>query len=93
MSATFGHAIVRRAAEMHRIPVAELIGPSRSRFFCEARFATMLALRRRGLSTTRIGRLLGNRDHSSVVHGCRRAEAISAAEPGYADIVGELFDV
>lgn len=89
---TFGHAIVRRAAEMHKLPVAELIGPSRNRYYAEARFAVMLALRQRGLSTTRIGYLLGDRDHSSVIHGCRRAKAMCDAEPGYADIVAELFD-
>ncbi len=85
-----GNAILKRAAEMHKLPVAELIGPCRSRYYVEARFAAMAALRNRGMSTTRIGRLLGNRDHSSVIHGCKRAAQMAAAEPGYADIIAEL---
>lgn len=91
MTPKFGYATIRRAAQMFNLPVSEIVGPSRPRYYCEARFAIMLALRRRGMSTLAIGRLL-NRDHSVVVHGLKRAAQIIANDPGYGLIVDELGD-
>ena len=51
-----------------------LRGPSRTKAIAEARHLAMYLLREDAqLSLKAIGRLLGNRDHSTVIHGCRKA--------------------
>lgn len=67
-----GREIIDRIAKLHDVEPVEVLGPSRLPELCEARRAIMRELRARGWSTPRIGRLL-NRDHSTVVHGLRRA--------------------
>lgn len=67
-----GVQILAHTARLYDVNVEDIVGPSRLRRICEARWATMRAMEARGLSTTRIGQLL-NRDHSTVVHGLRRA--------------------
>lgn len=67
-----GAQIIARIAALHDVDVEDITGPSRVRHVCEARWAVMRELRAAGKSTPRIGRLL-NRDHSTVVHGLRRA--------------------
>lgn len=51
----------------------QLTGPSRSRDITYARHITMYLLRQQH-PLAEIGRLLGNRDHSTVLSGCRRIE-------------------
>lgn len=66
-----GAQVMARVAALHNVTVEDIVGPSRSRQICEARWAAMRELRLSGKSTPWIGRLL-NRDHSTVVHGLRR---------------------
>ncbi|MBL9070431.1 MAG: hypothetical protein JNM03_10620 [Sphingopyxis sp.] len=67
-----GREIIARVAKLHDIEPEDITGSSRARLHCEARWQVMRELRAKGLSNPRIGRLL-NRDHSSVMHGLRRA--------------------
>lgn len=67
---TYVDTIAQVAAE-HHLTRADLTGPSRRRYICEARWKAMQRLRERGLSTPAIGRLL-NRHHTTVVDGLRR---------------------
>lgn len=67
-----GKQIIARMAILHDVEVDEIVGPSRMRHICEARWAVMREMRNRGLSLGRIGQLL-NRDHTTVMHGLRRA--------------------
>jgi chromosomal replication initiator protein len=67
------HAIIEGVADSFNISPASLAGPSRARPFAEARHIAMYLLREEAqLSLKQIGRLLGGRDHSTVIHGCRK---------------------
>ena len=67
-----GLEIISSIARDHGLTADDLTGPSRVPAVCVVRRCAMKALRAKGWSTPRIGRLL-NRDHSTVVHGLRRA--------------------
>lgn len=69
-------AIVRAAALVARIAPADLIGPSRLRPLVRPRQRAMLLARRirPDLSLPNLGRRLGGRDHTTVLHGAKRAE-------------------
>ena len=56
----------------------QLTGPSRSRDITYARHIAMYLLRPHH-PLAEIGRLLGNRDHSTVLSGCRRIEKEQAS--------------
>lgn len=66
--------IVRWAAVTHGITKAELIGSRRDNRFIEARFkAAWLLQKYRNMSLPVIGRILGGRDHTTILHATRRA--------------------
>lgn len=72
MTSLSGREIVARVAKLHDLSPEDITGPSRQPRCCEARRKVMQELQAKGWSTTQIGHLL-NRDHSSIVHGLRRA--------------------
>jgi chromosomal replication initiator protein len=66
-------ALVQGVAGYFNITTDALAGPSRAKTIAEARHFAMYLLREIGqLPLKQIGRLLGNRDHSTVIHGCRK---------------------
>ena len=67
-----GRQILERVARLHDVSIEDITGPSRLRHICMARWDAMRQMRDRKLTTTRIGELL-NRDHTTVMHGLRRA--------------------
>lgn len=74
--------ILREVAERHGISLAELRGPCRKRPFFEARSEAAYRLKMAGCSYPRIGRLLGNRDHTSAFHAVKKYAARNGlAEP------------
>lgn len=66
-----GIELVANVARLHGFTAADLMGPSRARPLCIARWRAMRQLRDRGRSYASIGRLF-NRDHSTVMHGLRQ---------------------
>jgi len=67
-------AIIQRVARYFNTSPEALTGPSRVKPIAEARHIAMYLLREDAqLSLKTIGHLLGNRDHSTVIHGCRKA--------------------
>lgn len=67
--------ILIEVAKASGTTVAELISPRRTRHISEARQAAMYRLSREtSMSIPQIGRRLGGRDHSSILHGIRRHE-------------------
>lgn len=82
--------IIRLAANVAGITVAEMMGPGRSTKFVQARFAVYLVSQERGLSTPEIGRRVGGRDHSSVLHGIARAKDMEKRDPEFARIMARL---
>jgi chromosomal replication initiator protein len=63
---------------------AVLSGPSRAKAIAEARHVAMYLLREDAqLPLKHIGHLLGNRDHSTVIHACRKIDAIATTVKGH----------
>ena len=68
-------------AEYFNLPAEALCGKSRAREIADARHITMYLLRENAHQrTTDIGRLLGGRDHSTVIHGLRKVESALAID-------------
>lgn len=64
------------------VSLGQLSGASRSREITYARHIAMYLLRHHGShALTEIGKLLGGRDHSTVLHACRRIERENASLP------------
>lgn len=81
--------VIEVAAQMTGVRVAEIVGPRRDRETAHLRFAVMLALHRRGVSLSAMGRRF-DRDHTSVMHAVARAREIAAGNPAYAEFVDAL---
>ncbi len=71
------------AAAWSKDTPAEVIGARKTTTLVRARWALMLALRDRGMSYSRIGHWLGGRDHSTVISGCRRGEALTEVDDDF----------
>jgi len=82
--------VITRAAAAFGVDCATLCGAGRTMHVAQARQAVMYALRRRGRTTTAIGRLLG-RDHQTVLYGARKAEERAIVDPRYARQLAELL--
>lgn len=72
--------ILKEVAFRHDLDVRDITGPSRRRAIVRARQEAMWEARQRTpLSLPEIGRRLGGRDHSTVLHGVRKhAERMGA---------------
>lgn len=69
-------SIVNEVCSARRVSVAEVMGPGRSRYLVDARHEIYYRLRKETvLSLPEIGRRLGGKDHTTVIHGIRRHEA------------------
>jgi chromosomal replication initiator protein len=69
----------------------DLKGASRERPVVAARCVAMwLARRLSGKSLQQIGKYFGGRDHSTVLHGCRRAEELVQEDPATRQAVCDL---
>jgi hypothetical protein len=77
--------ILDETAEIFRVPKMALIGAGRARRLALPRFAFYRAVRDTlGLSLPAIGRAMGGRDHTSVIHGLRRADEFLKRDPDFA---------
>lgn len=61
--------IAERVAAKHKLRVADLTGPERSRKYAWPRQEAMYEMQQIGRSTPQIGEFLGGRDHTTVLHG------------------------
>lgn len=76
--------IIAEVAHVFRVPEAALKGRSRSRRIVKPRFVCCyLGHRLTYLSYPQIGALLGNRDHSSIIHGKKDAEYHIGRDPEF----------
>ncbi len=67
--------IIFSTAEKYRVSVAEIKGARREKFIVKARHECCYRLSKElGYSLTQIGKILGDRDHTSVLSGIRRHE-------------------
>ena len=87
-------AVIKAVAEYFNLSPQDLRGKSRVREIADARHIAMYLLREDAqLPLKLIGRLLGNRDHSTVIHGCRKISTYVKTAKGHrqlADIQAQV---
>ena len=74
--------IQRKTAEFYKLDVKDFHSPQRARRVARPRQVAMyLARKLTTRSLPEIGRRFGGRDHTTVLHACRRIEALVAEDP------------
>jgi len=84
--------LLNKTSEVFDLSVTELAGNQRYKYLMPARFAMYKALRERAWSYPRIGKLFGGKDHSTIIHGVRRADYMIGKDADYAAKVKALMD-
>jgi chromosomal replication initiator protein len=83
--------IKREVAHFFRIPAAEMVSQRRARDVARPRQVAMyLAKHRTPKSLPNIGKLFGNRDHSTVIHAVRTVERLIGEDLSIAEAVRTL---
>ena len=83
--------LVELAAFHTGLTIELLLGGGRAARLARVRGAVVLVAREQGgLSLPAIGRALGGRDHSGIIHALRRAEERMAADPAFRLLVARL---
>ncbi len=84
-------AIVEAVASTYGVSVADIKGRSRTKQLALARQVTMYLLRANTtLSLKEIGRCLGNKDHTTVMHAIDKVEQLRALDPAFAHQLDQL---
>ena len=85
--------VTKQVAHYFRLKIADLTGPSRRQAPVRARgIAMYLARELTGASFQTIGRQFDRRDHTTVLHACRRTEELIQTEPEIKQAVEELIE-
>lgn len=68
-------SIIKIVASLYKIKASDLLGPCRRSTTCEARHIAMYAASSLfpAMSTAVLGRLFGNRDHTTILHARKKA--------------------
>jgi chromosomal replication initiator protein len=84
--------IQKTVAEYFKIRVADLLSKRRNRSIARPRqIAMALAKELTTHSLPEIGDAFGGRDHTTVLHGCRRVKALRETEPRVAEDYNNLL--
>ena len=88
-----GEEIIAVTAVAYGYTPGDLQGPSRKQRLVKARHMAMFLCRRHtDLSLPRIGRLLGGRDHTTVIHGIEKTKERMRSDPDLAGQVSKLSE-
>ncbi|MFO7905838.1 MAG: DnaA/Hda family protein [Pirellulaceae bacterium] len=83
--------ITALVAKFFSLTTRELRGPARKQHVIRARGVAMLLARHvTGQSLNAVGKYFGNRDHTTVLHACRRTEALKKTDPAIAKAWEEI---
>jgi chromosomal replication initiator protein len=83
--------IASHTARYYALAVADLRGPSRRQNIVLARAVAMFIARQlTNKSFGAVGKYFGGRDHTTVLHGCRKTEELIARDPTVRQSVQEL---
>lgn len=82
--------IIRHAVRVTRIPQEALIGQSRLMDYVWVRKAIVMVAREQGYSYPDIGRLMGKRHHTTIMHADRCAKKMVKDDDRFARLVEEL---
>lgn len=77
---TLALSVIVEACRIRRINPSDIMRRTRLRHIARTRFAIMWVLRQHGLTLMEIARMVGVKDHTSVIHGVREAERLMEAE-------------
>lgn len=84
--------IQKTVADYYRIPVTDLLSNSRLRTLSRPRqMAMTLTKELTDLSLHDIGEAFGGRDHTTVLHACRKVRELQRREPQFRDDYTNLF--
>jgi chromosomal replication initiator protein len=66
--------IIQQFADLHGLPVEKVIGPSRTKdvLLCRQQAIAAVIVQKPNLSYVRIGKLFGNRDHTTILNTARK---------------------
>lgn len=85
------HSIMRLVAKYFDVKTGELKGTTRQQRVVRARGVAMLLTRRlTNHSLQQVGRHFGDRDHTTVMHACRKTESLIESDPRIRQAVDEL---
>ena len=86
------HLIMQTVADYYSISVADIIRQTRRREITVPRQIAMYLTREMtNLSLPQIGQVFGNRDHTTVLHGCDKvAASVKDTASGMASVVGDI---
>jgi len=83
--------ILKTTADYFHLKIADLKSGKKIKTIAGPRQAVMyLARQMTGLSTTEIGQRLGGRDHSTVIHACKKVQRRMSYDRNYAGIITDL---
>lgn len=74
--------LLREAAYMFKTSQRDILGKDRFHFLMPARFAVWKALKDTGCSYAQVGRWF-DRDHTTIIHGVRRANQMVEQDVDY----------
>lgn len=80
-------AVIAFVSRQMDVTAESIRGANRVRACVDARHMLCVVFRERGLSTPVIGRLVGDRDHSTVLHACRTFPARAERSPELTSIL------
>jgi chromosomal replication initiator protein len=84
-------SITQHVSRYFNVRASELKGPARQQRIVRARGVAMLLARRlTGSSLDEVGRHFGNRDHTTVLHACRKTESLMNEDPAIRKAIEEL---
>ena len=84
----------RQVANYYSITVDDLIRPTRRREIAVPRQIAMYITRDlTNLSLPQIGQVFGNRDHTTVLHGCNQIANAIKNDPSMASVVNDLKEI
>lgn len=83
--------IMDKVATVYGIEVEAITGKNRQKDIVEARMAVaFLTQKHTKMTVKRIGKLLGNRNHSTILHSCSQVEKRLAADPDFAHKITDI---
>jgi chromosomal replication initiator protein len=84
-------SVIKKVSKYFNLKAADLKGPTRRQHVVRARgVAILLARQLTGKSLEQVGRHFGNRDHTTVLHACRKTESLIQSDPAIRRAVDEL---
>ncbi len=74
--------VIREVHKYYHVPIEDLLGPKRTKELVSARHIVTYLLRHLcNLSYPEIGRKMGGKDHSTIMHGCKKIETNISTDP------------